>query len=402
MSTDGSSTVEVVRGGVDPAGEQELLAFWERRAGFGGDSAHDRLAEVVCLLRRDGRVAGSSSVYGADLEFVGGRRFLVFRCLLEPGLEDLYGDLLRATFDVLDAEAGESRDGAEGICALLDADQRRRRPEAEWRDPRMVYAGYLTDGRQVRLGYFSSEVSSMGIESPADGWRAPPGYRLARFDQQDAVTEADVISAWTTHARMPRAEAERRLSELDFVAIDRSGALVGICTAYLTRNDQLRSELWQSRALVLPDHRRSRLAITLLMTGRDHLIERFVTGEDPRGLGFLWVVENEDLRRHLPKGLWYETDVLLIGENDRGEHVRVHYFPGVHAPEPAPPGPRPAPPPRRRASRPLLSPAARRCGRSSSRAARRSPGTACRAAGTHRRSPGRGPRSAGTRSPRQS
>jgi hypothetical protein len=28
------------------------------------------------------------------------------------------------------------------------------------------------------------------------------------------------------------------------------------------------------------------------------------------------------------------TDFLFIGENSRGDHVRVHYFPGVAAPDP--------------------------------------------------------------------
>jgi hypothetical protein len=28
------------------------------------------------------------------------------------------------------------------------------------------------------------------------------------------------------------------------------------------------------------------------------------------------------------------TDFTFIGENDRGDHVRVHYFPGAEAPGP--------------------------------------------------------------------
>ena len=28
------------------------------------------------------------------------------------------------------------------------------------------------------------------------------------------------------------------------------------------------------------------------------------------------------------------TDYLFLGENELGAHVRVHYFPGVLAPEP--------------------------------------------------------------------
>ena len=49
------------------------------------------------------------------------------------------------------------------------------------------------------------------------------------------------------------------------------------------------------------------------------------------------------------KGLWLPSDFLLVGTNVHGDHVRVRYFPGVAAPEPAPapepPVPAPAPEP---------------------------------------------------------
>ena len=37
-----------------------------------------------------------------------------------------------------------------------DAAERRRRPEVAWSDPELIYAGYLADGRQVRIGYFEN------------------------------------------------------------------------------------------------------------------------------------------------------------------------------------------------------------------------------------------------------
>jgi hypothetical protein len=76
------------------------------------------------------------------------------------------------------------------------------------------------------------------------------------------------------------------------------------------------------------------VALSLALAGRDRLVERYTTGEDSRGLGVVFEIENEGLKRHLPKGLWRETDFLLVGVNAVGAHVRVHYFPGVHAPEP--------------------------------------------------------------------
>src|SRR5436305_10177209 len=81
-------------------------------------------------------------------------------------------------------------------------------------------------------------------------------------------------------------------------------------------------------------HRRSRIAVSLAVGGRARLVERFTSGEEPRGLGVVFEVENEGLKRAFPKGIWMPSDVLFIGESHRGAHVRVHYFPGVHAPEP--------------------------------------------------------------------
>jgi hypothetical protein len=109
-----------------------------------------------------------------------------------------------------------------------------------------------------------------------------------------------------------------------------------LSTAYLARDEQLLADFWHFRVLVREPHRRSNLAVALAVTSRRHLRDRFVTGRDTRGVGFIFAIENEGLNRHFPKGLWYESDVLFVGKNPRGAYVRVHYFPGVLAPEPAP------------------------------------------------------------------
>jgi hypothetical protein len=57
-------------------------------------------------------------------------------------------------------------------------------------------------------------------------------------------------------------------------------------------------------------------------------------GGDRRGIGLLFEVENEGLKRIFPEARWMPTDFLCIGENQRGDHVRVHHFPDVPAPEP--------------------------------------------------------------------
>jgi hypothetical protein len=44
----------------------------------------------------------------------------------------------------------------------------------------------------------------------------------------------------------------------------------------------------------------------------------------------IYEVENEGLKRHFDDAL--PTDFTFLGENQRGDHVRVHYLPGALAP----------------------------------------------------------------------
>jgi hypothetical protein len=144
-----------VRGRLDRARADELLEFWAQRQALDPVQAQRRLPEVVCILRRSQAVVGASSAYLADLELIGGRRFWIYRSLLDAGLSDQGPAMIAATFDALEAESDGSPGSPLGLCLLLaDPDDWRRRPDVEWTEPPMIYAGYLADGRQVRIGYF--------------------------------------------------------------------------------------------------------------------------------------------------------------------------------------------------------------------------------------------------------
>jgi hypothetical protein len=88
------------------------------------------------------------------------------------------------------------------------------------------------------------------------------------------------------------------------------------------------------RVYVAEQHRRSDIAITLAITAREILGKRFVSGEDLRGAGMLFEVENEILKTVFDRGHWRRTQFDFIAERPWGDHVRVHYFPGALAPEP--------------------------------------------------------------------
>jgi hypothetical protein len=166
-------------------------------------------------------------------------------------------------------------------------------------------------------------------------WRLEEGYRIDVFDDQDRVGPEEVLALWQREGVVDREEAERRVHEVHLLATDEHGEIAGVSSAYLKRNAQLRMDLWYYRAFVPGAHRMSNVAVNLAVTGRDLLERRFVSGEDPRGGGIIYEVEHEGLKRYFDDAIWVPADVAFIGENERGDHVRVRYFAGALAPEPS-------------------------------------------------------------------
>ena len=330
-----NSAIHDVRGQVDDVLSTEILSFWEAN-GFAGADARDRLGEVVCVLRDDGgAIAGVSSAFAAAVPLIGGRRFWIFRALLAAAVAGRRPELERATFAALNAAFDGAPGAPIGLVLLLGEADRRARPEADWPDPRTIYAGYAADGRQVRVAYFDDACIVPG--EPRDGGGRPldPRHRIELFAEQDAVSEQDVIDLWIREGAMPLEEAHRRVSELHLVAIGDRGEPAGVTTRYLQRNAQLQTAMWHYRALAATEHRMSALTTWLAVTGRDDLERRFVGGEDRRAPGVIYEVENEFLKSYFPKAHWMPTDFLYIGDSPIGAHVRVHWFAGALAPEPA-------------------------------------------------------------------
>jgi hypothetical protein len=165
------------------------------------------------------------------------------------------------------------------------------------------------------------------------------GYRIARFAEAPEVSADDVLSLWRAEGALPEAEARTRVAEVAFVGVDGAGALVAVSTAYLAPNAQLRAQVWHCRAFVAGAHRESDIATRLVRETRRHLEGRFVSGEDPRAPGILMEVENPLLKRFANQAVWARpispgVGWTFIGENQRGDHLRVYWFPGARAPGP--------------------------------------------------------------------
>lgn len=145
--------VEAVHGRLDAACAEEIVRFWTSAGVLGEHAARERLPEVVCVVRdASGAVVGTNAVAPADVPLIGGLRFWMYRALVPPEAADA---MVRAAFDALEAAFEPGGDGPVGLCLLVDdPGERRRRPQAEWSGPRLLYAGYLPGGRQVRIAYF--------------------------------------------------------------------------------------------------------------------------------------------------------------------------------------------------------------------------------------------------------
>ena len=75
--------------------------------------------------------------------------------LADGASPDAARELLRATFAALDADFTPPAGGPLGLCVLSGPEELRADPAARWADPPLVHAGFLPDGRQARIGYFT-------------------------------------------------------------------------------------------------------------------------------------------------------------------------------------------------------------------------------------------------------
>jgi hypothetical protein len=171
-----------------------------------------------------------------------------------------------------------------------------------------------------------------------------PGYKVLRFADAGAVDEQAVLDLWAREAGVTGAAAQERLSQLACVALHEQAGLVGMSTTYLARSDQLRMQIWHYRTFVSADHRNENLARALLEQTTEHLQSQFVSGSDTRAGGMVMHIENRALRERWSNGVWVHPETPwdgekwpwpFIGESERGDHVRVHWFPGAKAPLPS-------------------------------------------------------------------
>jgi hypothetical protein len=336
-------TIETVRGGLSDARAEQLLGFWSRQGALEGEAARRRLPEVVCVaLDRAGEIVGVNSVYPENVILIGGRRFWIHRSFVLASASGAEPEMISRAFAALEREFEESREGPVGLCLVVsDPVEIERRREARWPETELMFAGYTPDDRQVRIRYFEDAVIGPGLpdsqsvsETRAIDYSLGDRYRVEPFSQTDDVTPDDVLALWERERAMPKDEALRRVHEVLNVVIERDQGLVALSTAYMQRSAQLRMDLWYFRTYVAEAHRHTHVGTQLTFHNRDLLERRFLDGEDTRAAGIAFELEHEGMKTYYNRAVWEPADFTFIGENERGDHVRVHYFPGARVPGP--------------------------------------------------------------------
>ncbi len=330
-------SIEIVDGGLSPDAEGEVLRFWLAHGVLDERAGRERLPAVVALVRDEaGALAGTGSAVATEVGVVGGRRFSVLRSFLAPGAaadRSLPAALEREVFASLHAA---STGDPVGLCLLLTPAEAAERPDAQWSDPPFVYAGHLPDGRQVRVAYFEPVSIEPGVPplTAAPVWDRDVGPRLAVFREQDDVSPDEVAAFWIREGAVPEEEARRRVDEVLVVAIADDGDIAGVTTAYLAFNEQLGADVWHLRVFVAKAHRGQAFGLGLVIVAREELGRRWASGKDRRAPGILMEITNPFLRRTGPNAWWTPHAFWFVGENARGDHLRVHWFPGAPAPAP--------------------------------------------------------------------
>ena len=166
----------------------------------------------------------------------------------------------------------------------------------------------------------------------AEDWPLDERYSIELLAKSDRAGEADVIEFWSREGAVDASEAIVRVREVLLVAIEVEEGVVGVSSVYLSHHERLQMPMWFQRGFVGERHRASSIGMRFAILGIEHLEREFTAGRDRRGGGVVQELENEGLKRYFNRGWEPPTNMVFIGENDQGDHVRVHWFPGAHAP----------------------------------------------------------------------
>ena len=155
-------------------------------------------------------------------------------------------------------------------------------------------------------------------------------YDIVWRNVDEQLTE-ELTAFWLAQGALPTREAAReRAPSVAIVARDASGQIVGVSSLFSQRWPKLLNNmLYGYRSFVVPERRRTSVALELAKRVTDVLDEEYVSGRSRECIGMVIVVENPDLARGWPLAVDPRLPHVFIGTNERGQQVRVHYFEGA-------------------------------------------------------------------------
>lgn len=142
--------------------------------------------------------------------------------------------------------------------------------------------------------------------------------------------EAEIIQFWLDQKALPsEEEAKKRVPQVAFVARNPANDIVAISTVYPQMSPQLANYLFYARVFVADAARRSHTGQDLLLTAVEFFESRFKEGHNPKIIGLFLEVENAALKQARNQAVWPTTGFVYLGQNARGDHLRVRYFEGA-------------------------------------------------------------------------
>ncbi|ABW67782.1 hypothetical protein [Desulfosudis oleivorans] len=324
-------TVEKVFGQTGPLADG-LVRFWVGNGALDEAGARQRVNHVACVLKNgNGDIRGVCSIVATALPLLGNRNIWVYRQFL-PDTDRSYEAfvaLFNGTREI--AQNLLEKEGAQkaptGIFVILpDEAMARRYPQAFWPETALFYAGRTSQGQHCRIAWLDEPGGWADVHRELE-----PGFSMEWvFGKVDEKLAEEIVSFWLAEGAIKEDRARQRVPEAAKIGRDPNGTLAGVCTLQYRQTPRLNNmPLWHVRAFVSKPHRRSSLAFCLLHTTVDDMQVLYDTGEERRAPGFFMEVENPSLRQLTHQGLWAYRRFAYLGDDARGNHLRVQYFKGA-------------------------------------------------------------------------
>lgn len=155
-------------------------------------------------------------------------------------------------------------------------------------------------------------------------------YQIVWRNVDERLT-GELTDFWLAQGALPTREvARKRAPSVAMVARDAGGQIVGVSSLFAQQWPRLLNNmLYGYRSFVVPGRRRSSVALELAKRVTDYLEGEFVSGRSRECIGMVIVVENPELARGWPLAVDPRLPHVFVGTDERGMHVRVHYFSGA-------------------------------------------------------------------------